>query len=111
MPVYRSHLMDAYSELHLGLRIKEARQKNDLTLRDVAKRSSISIPRLSRIENDLHILDVHEAVALAAALEIPWDEFMPVDRGIPYEIAREAEMRSSTGPHQRVEGTDRKSVV
>ncbi len=109
MPVYRSHLVEDYAELGLGQRIREMRHTHGLTLRELADRAGLSTPRLSRIENDLHVLDVPQAVALANALDVPWDSFLPADDGVPYQISREADKRSAgrrRRPASRTNGSE-----
>ena len=92
MPVYSSHLL-RYEELRLGERIREARQERGLTLKQLADRLETSSARLSQIENDRLGLDVEELLKFADALELPLDRFVPADVSLPYQIARDSEIR------------------
>ena len=93
MPVYSSHLL-AYSDLRIGLRIREVRQQLGFTLHDFAARSGLSPARLSQIENEEHVLDLRQAFAIARALGTPLESLLPADRNVPYEINREEQAHS-----------------
>jgi transcriptional regulator with XRE-family HTH domain len=93
MPVYSSHLL-SYSDLRIGLRIREVRQRLGLTLHDFAARSGLSPARLSQIENEEHVLDLRQAFAIAKALGTPLESLLPPERNVPYEITREEEAHS-----------------
>jgi transcriptional regulator with XRE-family HTH domain len=99
MPVYSSHLV-GYTELRLGPRIRSVRQQRGLSLRDVAGRVGCSAARLSEIENGYHVLDLRQAVEIAAVLGVPLSDFVPADVRVPYQITREADVR--TRPARRV---------
>src|SRR5688500_4329890 len=81
MPVYSSHLL-RYDELKLGDRIREARQQQGITLRELADKLDTSSARLSQIENDRLRLDLHEVLAFAAALNVPLDALVPADAAL-----------------------------
>ena len=93
MPVYSSHLVP-YSDLNIGVRIREVRQRLGFTLHDLAARSGFSTARLSQIENEEHVLDVDQAFAIAAALDTPLESLLPPDRNVPYEITREEQVHT-----------------
>lgn len=89
MPVYSSHLLH-YRDLRLGQRIRDARVRNGLTLKELAADAAMSTARLSEIENEHHRLDLRQTEELAQALGLPMEEFLPHDIVIPYQISREA---------------------
>jgi len=92
MPVYSSHLLE-YEHLSLGKHIREARQRLGLTLKDLAIRVNTSPARLSQLENERLRLDLQEVMAFAAALEVDLDALVPADVSVPYQIARDADVR------------------
>src|SRR5581483_7115756 len=92
MPVYSSHLLE-YSDLKLGFRIREARQQQDLTLRELAGRLRTSTARLSQIENERLRLSLEDVVQVATALDVPVETLIPSDVVLPYQITRDAETR------------------
>jgi transcriptional regulator with XRE-family HTH domain/quercetin dioxygenase-like cupin family protein len=83
MPLYSSHLLE-YEQLGLGARIREARQQRGLTLKQLATRVNTSAARMSQIENERLRLDLDEVIAFAGALDVT----------VPYQIARDADVRS-----------------
>jgi transcriptional regulator with XRE-family HTH domain len=93
MPVYSSHLLRP-GELNLGERIREARQQQGVTLKQLADRMDTSSARLSQIENDRLRLDLHEVLAFAEALNLPLDALVPPDAALPYHIQRDADVRA-----------------
>ncbi len=106
MPVFSS-LSLQYDTLKLGHRFREERQRRGVTLRALARQSGLSATRLSQIENARRTPDLSQAVAVAAALQIPLSAFFPPDRSIPYQICRDAEVRSRpprTAPLVRRDG-------
>jgi transcriptional regulator with XRE-family HTH domain len=96
MPVYSSHLL-GYAALNVGPQLRDARQRRDLSLRDVAARVGFSAARLSEIENGHHVLDLRQAMAIAQVLSVPLSTFVPADVGVPYQITREADLRTRPG--------------
>jgi len=62
----------------------------------------ISAARLSEIENGHHVLDLDQAAGLAHALGLPLETFTPADTRMPYQITREAEIRSRPPRHIRL---------
>jgi transcriptional regulator with XRE-family HTH domain/quercetin dioxygenase-like cupin family protein len=104
MPVYSSHLVD-YRRLGVGRRIREERQKRNLTLRQLAEGIFVSEAKLSNIENDKVSLDLDELERLAKVLETQLGSFFPrttvqhhlVKRG--HEVVAEApKSRDLVGP-------------
>ena len=93
MPVYSSHLLRP-DELKLGDRIRETRQQQGVTLKQLAERLDTSPARLSQIENDRLRLDLHEVLSIAEALNIPLDALVPPDAALPYHIQRDADVRA-----------------
>jgi transcriptional regulator with XRE-family HTH domain len=110
MPVYSSHLL-RYEELRLGDRIRGARERRGLTLKQLATQMESSAARLSQIENDRLRLDLDDVVALARALDLPLDEFVPPDLSLPYQIARDAEVRRRPGRHTLLSAPDENGPV
>src|SRR3989441_489039 len=94
MPAYASHSID-YAIQQLGGRIHEERRRQGLTLQELAARSSISISRLSQIENGHHVLDAVQADAIAEAFGMSLEAFLPADVTIPYVLSRDSEVRSA----------------
>jgi transcriptional regulator with XRE-family HTH domain len=93
MPVFSSHLSD-YEGLKLGQRIREERQSRKLTLGDVSKKVGLSIARLSQIENALAVPDFALLIRIASGLGVTADSLLPEERSFPYQITRDAELRS-----------------
>jgi transcriptional regulator with XRE-family HTH domain len=93
MPLYSSHLLQ-YEQLKLGDRIRKARQNRGLTLRQLAVRLDTSSARLSQVENERIRLDLDDVLEFAEALEIPLDALIPPDVSLPYQIARDADVRA-----------------
>src|ERR1700730_7567415 len=94
MPVYSSHLLP-YAKLGLGERIREGRRRKGLTLKVLASRLDFSTAKLSQIENDLHVLDMAESVALARVLDVDRSELLPPELEFSYQVTRLAERRNS----------------
>lgn len=97
MPVYSSHLTN-YEQWRLGPRIRDERQRRNLTLRELAGRVKISTARLSEIENSHHVLDLPQAESIAEALDLPAGFFLPEEAACSFQISRDAEVRAR-GPH------------
>lgn len=107
MPVYSSHLLQ-YADLRLGDTIRQTRQGHGLTLRQLATRLRTSPARLSQIENERLRLTLEDVLQVAAALEVPVEALIPADVVRPYQITRDADLRSRppqptvfTGPDGR----------
>ena len=98
MPVFSSHLLH-YGDLHVGARLREARQQRGLSLRELAARVAISAARLSEIENGQHVLDLRQAAELARVLGLPLEAFTPADVRVPFQVTREAGLRSRAPRH------------
>jgi transcriptional regulator with XRE-family HTH domain len=93
MPVYSSHLL-RYEDLKVGDRIRDARQRQGIILKDLAARVATSPARLSQIENDRLGLDVGEILAFAEALGVSLDDLIPAELTLPYQIVRDADVRT-----------------
>jgi transcriptional regulator with XRE-family HTH domain len=93
MPVFSSHLADCQG-LGLGQRLREERQARKLTLGDVSQRTGLSIAWLSQIEPGLVVLDFETLVRIAGAFGVTPDVLLPEERSFPYQITRDAEVRS-----------------
>jgi transcriptional regulator with XRE-family HTH domain len=93
MPVFSSHLSD-YADLRLGQRIREERQSRKLTLGDLSQKVGLSTARLSQLENGLVIPDFTLLIRLASALGVSADALLPEERSFPYQITRDADLRS-----------------
>ena len=100
MPLYSSHLLE-YEQLGLGAHIREARQRRGLTLKELASRVKTSPARLSQVENERLRLDLDEVLAFAEALEVDLDALVPPDVTVPYQIARDAEIRGRAARETR----------
>ncbi|WP_394541090.1 cupin domain-containing protein [Lysobacter enzymogenes] len=57
--------------MSLGIQLRQARQKAQLSLRDLSARAGISIAKLSKVENGLATLRHPELIVLAEALAVP----------------------------------------
>ena len=99
MTVYNSHLLQ-YQDLELGQRVRTERQKKGMTLKHMASATGVSVARLSEIENGLHVADLSQALAIAAALQVPIHALLPSDPRIPFQITRESEVRSRPALHR-----------
>ena len=95
MPVFSSHLGN-YDDLKLGQRVREERQAQKLTLADVAQRTGLSIAKLSQMETGAVVPDFETLVRIAGALGVAPDTLLPQERSFPYQITRDAEIRSTT---------------
>jgi transcriptional regulator with XRE-family HTH domain/quercetin dioxygenase-like cupin family protein len=94
MPAYASHSTD-YETLRIGEQIHAERQRQGLTLQDIADRAKVAVSRLSQIENGRHIPDTVQAAAIAEALGVSLELFLPPEVSIPYVISRDEEMRAN----------------
>src|SRR5262249_43106282 len=89
-------------DLKIGDRIREVRQRQGMTLKALATRVETSAARLSQIENDRLALEVGEILSFAEALGIPLDTLIPPDLTLPYQVVRDADLRTRPGPRARV---------
>jgi len=99
MTVYNSHLLQ-YTDLELGPRIRHQRQTLELTLKQLAAATGISVARLSEIENGVHVADLAQALAIATALGVPIHALLPKDPRIPFQITRETDVRARPPRHR-----------
>jgi transcriptional regulator with XRE-family HTH domain len=93
MALYSSHLLQ-YPELKLGERIRNARQRQRLTLRQLASRLGTSSARLSQIENERVRVHLQDVLEVADALKVSLDELIPTDVTLPYQITRDTDRRT-----------------
>jgi transcriptional regulator with XRE-family HTH domain len=63
-----------------GERLRQARQRRLMTLRDLGDKCGISGPNLSRIENGLQEPRISTVKSIVEALMIPLDEILPSER-------------------------------
>lgn len=92
----------AVKAFNIGNKVKELRQKNHLTLQDLAAKTGLSKPFLSQIENNKVIPPVATLFRLARALEVALGHFFqePGEDG-RIAITRERErIRLDKRPHQ-----------
>ncbi len=89
MPVYGWKSDD----ITVGRRLKAARQRRMLTLRDVAALTHMSTAVLSQLENDRRSLDIAQALTLAEALDVTLNELLGVDQALPCQIVKDADLR------------------
>jgi len=105
MALYSSHLLQ-YSELKLGERIRDARQRQGLTLRHLATRLGTSSARLSQIENERVRVHLQDVLEVAEALDIPLDALIPTDVTLPYQITRDTDRRARPPKPTRLTSSD-----
>lgn len=98
MTVYKSHVLE-YADLELGRCVRHERQQRGLTLKQLASATGLSVARLSEIENGLHVPDLVQALAIAAALHVPIHALLPRDPRIPFQITRETDIRTRPPCH------------
>jgi transcriptional regulator with XRE-family HTH domain/uncharacterized cupin superfamily protein len=77
------------TDLRVGARICEERLRKNWTLKQLAEKVGISAAWLSEIENERHVIDLSQAVAIAGALDLQPVGLLPADVRIPHQIARE----------------------
>jgi transcriptional regulator with XRE-family HTH domain len=99
MTVYNSHLLE-YADLQVGPRVRQERQRQGLTLKQLAAATGISVARLSEIENGLHVADLSQALGIAAAFRVPIRALLPQDPRIPFQITRECDLRNRAPGHR-----------
>jgi transcriptional regulator with XRE-family HTH domain len=62
----------------IGEKLREARKRADMSLRELADRAEVSASMLSQIENGKAVPSVRLLYSIAAALALPVDHFFPV---------------------------------
>src|SRR4029453_12888291 len=92
MPVYDSHLL-RYEDLQIGQRMRKERQRRGLTLKTLSEQVSISVARLSELENDKYVPNGDQALAIEGALGLSASALIPADVSVPYQISRDADVR------------------
>lgn len=65
-----------------GLKIKELRESLGLTTKQLADKSSLSIPQINMVENGEHNPNVITIAKLAQALNYSYDELYNIAMGI-----------------------------
>ncbi len=93
MPVFSSLSLE-YDQLGLGRQLRAERKRSGLTLRQLAERCGIAAARLSQIESGGHEPTFKQVGQIATALGVSLSAFFPPDRRMPYQIVREADVRS-----------------
>ena len=74
--------------LHIGERVREAREKRDLSLQDIARRTDIDVELLSQIEEGEVAPPLGTIIKLAKALEMKMGYFISGEGETPYTIVR-----------------------
>jgi transcriptional regulator with XRE-family HTH domain len=74
--------------LHIGERVREAREKSDLSLQDIARRTDIDEELLSQIEKGEVAPPLGTIIKLAKALEMKMGYFISGEGEKPYTIVR-----------------------
>jgi len=98
VPVYGSSRISLES-LALGKRLKSIRQRRGLTLRDLAKRTSISTAVLSQLETEQRRLDVAQGMAIADALGVAVEDLVSDAESLPYQVVRDGDLRVREARH------------
>lgn len=92
MPVYGSYRASTDAP-GLGQRLRGIRQRRGITLRELAKLTSISAAVLSQLETEQRRLDVAQAVAIAEALGVAVEDLVTEATDLPYQVVREGDLR------------------
>jgi transcriptional regulator with XRE-family HTH domain/quercetin dioxygenase-like cupin family protein len=92
MPVYGSHRTSTDAP-GLGQRLRGIRQRRGITLRELAKLTSISAAVLSQLETEQRRLDVAQGVAIAEALGVAVEDLVTEATDLPYQVVREGDLR------------------
>jgi transcriptional regulator with XRE-family HTH domain/uncharacterized cupin superfamily protein len=92
MPVYGSYRASTDAP-GLGARLRGIRQRRGMTLRGLAKLTSISAAVLSQLETEQRSLDVAQAIAIAEALGVAVEDLMTEATDLPYQVVREGDLR------------------
>ncbi len=91
MPEIESHHARA-----IGEKVRAVRQRQRMSLRDLARKAEISASMLSQIETGKAFPSVRSIYSIAAVLAVPVDYFFP-DQVINDAVASEAEPDSTAG--------------
>ena len=73
----------------IGEKLRAIRQRQKISLRELAKRASISASMLSQIETGKAYPSVRSIYSIAAALDLPVDYFFPEQDGSPAQADEE----------------------
>src|SRR5215212_9484024 len=84
------------SQIHIGPRVRALREAMDLSLRDLAERTSVSAPMLSQVERGETSPTLAVASRIAAGLELSLSQLLRLDEGEGVTLVRR-EQRSN-GP-------------
>jgi transcriptional regulator with XRE-family HTH domain/uncharacterized cupin superfamily protein len=93
MPVYGSYRMSPQAP-GPAQRLKAIRRRRGLTLRDLARLTSISAAVLSQLETERRRLDVAQGVAIAEALGVGVEDLVSEAPDLPYQLVRENDLRT-----------------
>lgn len=83
-----------FPEIKVGEKIRELRDKKDISLQDLAERTGFSSALLSQIENHLISPPLGTLIKLARALEVDIGYFLADASDIPFTIVRKKERKA-----------------
>lgn len=86
----------------LGELIRQTRKQMKLTLRELSKRTGMSVSQLSKLENGKQRISVEMALKLAAVMEVPVTSFLAIPRRVPQ--ARRTVTRAGTAAVHETDG-------
>lgn len=86
----------------LGDGIRAERQRQGLTLAQLAEQADLSASALSQIERGVTDPSIGSLRRIASALKVPFFQFL-VDPGVPEPVVRKAERRTIQFPHRALE--------
>jgi len=88
--------------VHLGARLRHAREQRQLSLGDVAQRTGLSRGFLSRVERDMSSPSVASLIAMCEAISLPMERLFAAPR---VSVVRAADRRKATLPGAAVVDT------
>jgi transcriptional regulator with XRE-family HTH domain len=88
--------------VHLGARLRHAREQRQLSLGDVAQRTGLSRGFLSRVERDMTSPSVASLIAMCEAISLPMERLFAAPR---VSVVRAADRRKATLPGAAVVDT------
>jgi transcriptional regulator with XRE-family HTH domain len=91
------------TERAVGSRIRALREGMDLSLRDLAERSSVSAPMLSQVERGETSPTLSTAAKIAAGLELSLSQLLRLDEGDGVSVVRAGERLGRRGRGHRYE--------
>jgi transcriptional regulator with XRE-family HTH domain/quercetin dioxygenase-like cupin family protein len=92
MPVYGSFRAPT-DAAGLGQRLRAIRHRRGITLRELAKLTSISAAALSQLETEQRRLDVAQGIAIAEALGVAVEDLVTEATDLPYQVVRQGDLR------------------